>query len=108
MDRREELFLQIMRLANNTGATDEHRALNYLAVRYPALYAFTAERHAHNYALTAIEVRPSYLSGARKIVEVIFSYTHRQTNVTDKYFVRVDVTEEFPHLVTNVSPYYDR
>ena len=27
---------------------------------------------------------------------------------TEKFFVRVDVTEEFPFLVTKMSPYYDR
>jgi hypothetical protein len=58
--------------------------------------------------LTAVEVRPSRLSGVRKIVDVILSYTNRQTDVTEKYFVRVDVTEEFPFLVTRLSPYYDR
>jgi hypothetical protein len=26
----------------------------------------------------------------------------------EKFFVRVDVTEEFPFLVTKMSPYYDR
>ena len=26
----------------------------------------------------------------------------------EKFFVRVDVTEEFPFLVTRLSPYYDR
>jgi hypothetical protein len=30
------------------------------------------------------------------------------TDVTEKFFVRVDVTEEFPFLVTKMSPYYDR
>jgi hypothetical protein len=104
----EELFMRIMQLADNAGATDEHRALNYLVVRYPQIYATTAERHAQNASLTAVEVRPSRLSGVRKIVDVIFSYTNRQTDVTEKYFVRVDVTEEFPFLVTRMSPYYDR
>jgi len=32
----------------------------------------------------------------------------RQTDVTEKYFVRVDVSERFPFLVTRLSPYYDR
>src|SRR5450432_3908387 len=32
----EELFNRIMQLTDNAGATDEHRALNYLAMRYPA------------------------------------------------------------------------
>jgi hypothetical protein len=104
-----ELFNRgILQMADNAGATDEHRALNYLAVRYPAIYVRAAERHGQNASLTAVDVRPSRLSGVRRIVDVIFSYTHRQTDVTEKYFVRVDVTEEFPFLVTKMSPYYDR
>jgi hypothetical protein len=39
---------------------------------------------------------------------VIFSYTNRETDVTEKYFVRVDVSEEFPFLVTKMASYYDR
>jgi hypothetical protein len=103
----EEVFGRIMQATDNAGATDEHRALNYLATRYPAIYATTAEAHARNSALTAIEVRPSPLSAVRKVVDVIVSYTQRQTDVVEKFFVRVDVTEEFPFLVTRISPYYD-
>jgi hypothetical protein len=102
-----ELLDRILQLADNAGATDEHRAVNYLAVRYPAIYAQTAEAHTGNASLSAVDVRPSRLSGVRKIVDVIFSYTHRQTDVVEKYFVRVDVTEEFPFLVTKLSPYYE-
>jgi hypothetical protein len=55
-----------------------------------------------------VEVRPARLSGTRKIVDAIFSFTNRNTDVTEKGFVRVDVTEEFPFLVTKMSPYFDR
>jgi PatG C-terminal len=103
-----ELLDRILQMADNAGATDEHRALNYLAVRYPAIYAQTAEAHAGNASLAAVDVRSSRLSGVRRIIDVIFSYTNRQTDVTEKYFVRVDVTEEFPFLVTKLSPYYER
>jgi hypothetical protein len=103
-----ELFDRILQMADNTGATDEHRALNYLAVRYPAIYAKAAEEFEHNFSLTGVEARPSRLSGARKIVSVIFSYTNRETDVTEKFFVRVDVSEEFPFMVTKMAPYYDR
>lgn len=103
-----ELLDHIMQLADNAGATDEHRALNYLAVRYPAIYAQAAAAHADSASLSAVDVRVSRLSGVRKILDIIFSYGHRQTDVTTKYFVRVDVTEEFPFLVTKLSPYYDR
>ena len=102
----EELLMRIMQLADNAGATDEHRALNYLVMRYPAIYHQTTELFGRNFSLTSVEVRASRLSGVRNIVDVIFSYTNRQTNVTEKYFVRVDVTEEFPFLVTRISPYY--
>jgi hypothetical protein len=103
-----ELLDRILQIADNAGATDEHRALNYLAVRYPQIYARTAAAHADNFSLTAVNVRPSRLSGVRKVVDVVLSYTHRRTDVTEQYFVRVDVTEEFPFLVTKLSPYYER
>lgn len=102
-----ELADRIMQMADNAGATDEHRALNYLAVRYPAIYAMAAEAHARNASPRGVEVRSSPLSDARAIVEVIFSQTHRETDVTEKSFVRVDVTEEFPFLVTKLAPFYE-
>lgn len=97
-----------MQMADNAGATDEDRALNYLAMRYPAIYATAAEAFGRDESLTAVAVRPSPLSGVRNIVEVIFSYTNRNTDVVEKFSVRVDVTEEFPFLVTKMSPYFDR
>jgi hypothetical protein len=103
-----ELFDRIMQMTDNAGATDEHRALNYLAVRYPAIYARAAQSFAQDFSLSAVDVQLSALSGTRKIVDVIFSYTNRNTDFTEKYFVRVDITEEFPFLVTKMSPYYDR
>ena len=97
-----------MQLPDNAGATDEHRALNYVAMRYPAIYAKAAEEFGRDFSLTGVEVRPSTLSSTRNIVDVIFSYTNRNTDFTEKFFLRVDVTEEFPFLVTKLSPYYDR
>jgi hypothetical protein len=104
----EELFNRVTQLTDNAGATNEHRALNYLAMRYPAIYAKAAEEFERNSSLTGVEVRPSPLSSTRNIVDVIFSYTNRNTDFTEKSFVRCDVTEEFPFLVTKMSPYYDR
>jgi len=104
----EELLGRILQMADNVGATDEHRALNYLSLRYDAIYANAAEMHERNFQLYAVEVRPSRLSGSRKILDVIFGYRNRSTDVVEKYFTRVDVTEEFPYLVSRLSPYYDR
>ena len=104
----EELFDRIMHVADNAGATDEHRAVNYVALRYHRIYEAVADAFGRNESLTAVDVRPSLLSGTRKIVDVIFSFTNRNTDVVSKQFVRVDVTDEFPFLVTKLSPYYDR
>jgi len=104
----EELYYRILQVADNAGATDEHRALNYLTVRYDRIYAKTAEMFEQNASLSRVEVRPSRLSGTRRILDVIFTYTYRETDVDEKHFVRVDVSEEFPFLVTKMSPYYDR
>jgi hypothetical protein len=104
----QEILLRIMQLTDNAGATDDQRALNYLSVRYPAIYELAAERFAANDTLSSVDVRPSRLSGTRRIVDAVFSYTNRQTDVIGKYFVRVDVTEEFPFLVSKLSPYFDR
>lgn len=102
-----EQYRGLVQIADNAGAIDEHRALNYLTVRYPRIYAIAAEKLDDNLCFTGVEVRQSRLSGVRSIVDVVFSYTHRQTDVVDKEFVRVDVTEEFPFLVTKMSPYYE-
>jgi hypothetical protein len=103
-----DLFERIMQLADNAGATDEHRALNYLAVRYPGIYVRAAEAAHEGSSLSSVDVRPSRLSGVRTVLDVIFAYTQRRTDVTEKFFVRVDVTEEFPFLVTKIGPFYDR
>ena len=73
-----ELFDRIMQVADNAGATDEHRALNYLAVRYPAVYGTVADAFGRDSSLTAVDVQPSPLSGTRNIVDVIFSFTNRK------------------------------
>ena len=104
----EEVFDRIIQMADNAGATDEHRALNYAAVRHPGVYARVAQEHADNRSLTAVEVRRSGFGSARSVMDVIFAFTDRANDVVEKYFCRVDVTGEFPFLVTKLSPYYER
>ncbi|MET1132920.1 MAG: hypothetical protein ABWX60_05820, partial [Aeromicrobium sp.] len=107
-DTAEELMDRILQLADNAGSSDADRALNYLAVRYERIYSATAEAHQRNQSVTSIDVRPTALTGARRLVDVVFSYTDRSTDVVDRSAVRVDVTEEFPYLVSKLSPYTER
>jgi hypothetical protein len=101
----EELFNRIVQVADNSGASDEHRALNYLATRYIEIYRLASERYRENFSLTGVKAQASRLSGIRKIVTVTFTFSPRagMTNGVygvEQYFVRVDVSEEFPFLVS--------
>ena len=53
-----ELFDRIMQMTDNAGATDENRALNYLAVRYPTIYARAAESFAGNFRCLGLRCAP--------------------------------------------------
>lgn len=103
-----ELFDRLMQIADNSGATDEHRALNYLSVRYPAVYVNAFEANKNEKSLAGVDVRPSRLSGPQSIVDVIFSFRHRRTDVLDQCFVRVDVSGEFPFIVSKLQAFYER
>lgn len=103
----EELFTRIMQMTDNMGATDEHRALNYLAMRYPVIYHRAAEQFAGDFSLSSVETRPAAISQIRHMVDVIFSYSNRKTDFREQFYVRVDVTEEFPFLVTKMAPFYE-
>jgi len=104
----KELFERIQQIADNLGATDEHRALNYLSVRYSRIYNLVTEMYAQDYSLQEITVIPSRLIGSRKVLDPIFVFVNRKTDVQEKYFVRVDVTGKYPFLHTKLTRFYDR
>jgi PatG Domain len=103
-----EVLDRFLQVNENAGASDEHRVLNWLSVSYPVIYADAAEKFARDFSLTAIETRPSLLSGAYKIYDVIISYEGRKNGVTEKFFVSVDATGPWPYLARKYSPYVDR
>jgi hypothetical protein len=102
-----EILEQLLLLSDNIGASDEHRALNYLSLRYSAVYHLIAGAHMRDLSLSGVTVRPSKLSQTRLIMDVVLAFTNRQTDVVEKFIVRVDVTELFPFLATKLSPYFD-
>jgi hypothetical protein len=103
----EQLFDQIMQMTEHTGSTDEQRALCHLAFRSGDVYRTVAEAFARNESISAVEVRPSPLTGARNVLDAKFSFTNRATDVVTKYSVSVDVTGLFPFTVRKMAPCYD-
>ncbi len=66
---------------------------NYLAMRYPAISARVAGEFGWDSALTGIEVIPSV--SARNVPKVVFSYSNRNLDFTEKFFMRTAVTDKF-------------
>ena len=99
----------IGQLADNRGVTDEERAYNYLIARYdiePALRALDKE-----FELSGVPTLRSRLSADnRRVVRVIYTFNGKGRNMppSRKYFVRVDVTNEFPFIVTPWNRYLER
>ena len=60
------------------------------------------DARSRNAALTGIEVRRSPVSSVRRIVDVVFSYTDRQTDVTESSSSAS--TSRSPFLVKKLSP----
>jgi PatG C-terminal len=101
-----DLFERIIYTANNAGHQPQFRALNYLAVRYPAIYGETSKIiRQQNLKLIGLEVQHSQLNFGRKVENVIFVFMDRQTQSKELYAVSVDVTGEFPFLVKPFSRY---
>jgi PatG C-terminal len=102
-----EVFARILQSTDNAGLSPGDRALNFLAIRYPALYHTVATRFDSNFSLAEISTRKSEVGSPREIVDVIFTFRHRQTGFFERVSTRVDVTEEFPFVVTQVTPYIE-
>ena len=98
----------VLQLAENPGLRSDHRAINYLATRDASLYAAVAQRAQHKLSLASVDARPSALSTSREIKEVVLTFRHRETDAADRLFARVDTTELFPFLVSQLSPYTER
>jgi hypothetical protein len=105
----KELFDQIQQMADNQGNQDKHRAGNYLAVRSKDIYLKAYELWKKDYRVYEITGVPSRLNGTsgRKIIDVIFDFEHG-TLARRKFFVRVDVTGEYPFIVTPAQDYFER
>ncbi|MFF6772561.1 hypothetical protein ACFY8W_03255 [Streptomyces sp. NPDC012637] len=100
---------RLLQLGNNAGTLPTERAVNHLTVRSQEIYQTCHERRDEGYVLSGVEAGPSRLSTrSQTVVTVVFSYTHRQTNVVVRSFARVDVTGLFPRTVTSFQDYYHR
>ena len=103
--------LKAMELKPNPGESNQDRAYNYLAFRYPEIYIQTCTLQKDTsdgpYFLVSISTRPSPVQvlGSRDLVDVIFKYQNPANQQEKFYFCSVDVTGQFPFLNTALRPY---
>jgi hypothetical protein len=91
-------------VADNHGLTDEDRAYNFLAARYASPVSL-----AGGFELAGVSVAASRLgAGTSRIVRGIYTFRSTASPVEQKYFLRVDVTHEFPIIVNPWQPYLER
>lgn len=94
-------------LSDNTGQTDEHRAINYLTFKSLALYTQEIEMELSGFTLNSVTAQPDPLAGTRHIQDVILLYASTSTTQVQRYFTRIDVSGQFPFMVNDLAIYYD-
>ncbi|MTD94427.1 hypothetical protein GIW81_08780 [Hyphomicrobium sp. xq] len=92
----------------NSGSSDEHRALNYLATRSAELHALAAQMLADDFVLAAARGGYSDLSAGRRIIETSFTFKSRKTPNEQQFSALVDVTDLFPFLISQLGPHVQR
>jgi hypothetical protein len=101
-----ELFLRLTQSTDNHGAADVHRARNYVALRYPAVYRTAEQAYDTGKDFMGVEARPAQ-SSDRRLVSVRLIFRDHHTQILERYSCTVDVTGEFCYLATPLSPTWD-
>lgn len=112
----QNMLQQMLQVSDNAGETDAHRALNYLTIRSKDIYYMAWQMQEPNpappyppgtYFLLGVNTKPANVQGNRAIVDVIFEYMSRDTYEKAYWYIKVDVTGEFPFLASRqLSRYY--
>jgi hypothetical protein len=102
-----DMFGRLLSRADNRGVLDEHRALNYVALKYRQVYEVAFDAVTNGMAPVGIEAHHLHETGDRRLVDVRLTFRSRRTDVVQRFRCRVDVTEMFPFLVTSLEPTYD-
>jgi hypothetical protein len=112
----QSMLQQMLQISDNAGETDAHRAINYLTIRNKDIYTMAWQMQVPTstppyppgaYFLQNVNVTPANVQGNRSIVDVIFEYLARDTYEKYFWYVKVDVTGEFPFLASKqIAKYY--
>lgn len=98
----------------NTGESDFDRAKNFIAFRYPSIYASSqsnkktchgSSQNEDEQFLENLNLQYSNVAPGRTIVDIILTYQKNISGRQISYYASVDVTDQFPFLHSNLTDY---
>jgi hypothetical protein len=98
-------MLRTLTSISGPGLTGEHRALNYLVLRYPKLYQLAFEKAQKGFSLRSVRFSRPPATGGRTLVVVLLTFDASEDSRVEKWSVRVDVTDKFPFLRAALAPH---
>ncbi|AQM69934.1 hypothetical protein Vca1114GL_03508 [Vibrio campbellii] len=112
-------LLRLLNVKQNSGNSDLERAKNFLAFRYPDIYAVRASEAAihldtklnayqedkEQEFLRSIDTRIAQSAPGHTLVDVIFHYQRSVSGRQFSYYATVDVSQLFPYLHSPLSDY---
>jgi hypothetical protein len=105
-----DLFDKLQQFTSSPGETVAERAINYVALQYPDIYALAWQlmnptSGGNPQSFSELDTAKPAMTDGRDLVDLVFSFTDRKTGVVDRYFTTVDVTGQFPFLVNKLQSY---
>jgi hypothetical protein len=100
-----DVLHRLTSLGSGLGLAAEHRALNYVILRYPKLYHLASEKAAEGFSLQAVRFLRPPVAGGRILVDVLLTFISNVDSRTERWSVKVDVTDKYPFLRGALSPH---
>lgn len=100
-----DVLQRLTSLGGSLGLAAEHRALNYLILRYPKLYHLSSKKASEGLSLQVVRFLRPAAAGGRVLVDVLLTFISNVDSRSERWSVRVDVTDKYPFLRGALSPH---
>ncbi len=105
----QNLFLNMLRLTDNSGSSGAHRAINFMTFSYPDLYRILGSNLSSKSAteqifpFNGVTAKQAETGGERKKMEVVFKFENPDTSELEYQHCEVDVTDQYPFMTVNLT-----
>jgi hypothetical protein len=100
-----DLLQRLTSVGGSIGMAPEHRALNYISLRYPGVYILASKKAAEGFSLQAVRFLRAPVVGERVLIDVLLTFISNADSRAERWSVKVDVTDKYPFLRGALSPH---